>query len=260
MLLKYWEVCGFVWSHTNGLAPGLAAWGSAFCPLMFAVVLQRVMKLGFLFFWRPFPCEDQQPPCNNFALQSHRDLETGEWEILALRGAHVLSVKRQSSLEPLVPCRAAAWQPMGHVLGRVQPGWKRASVSLGCRYFEISRLKTFVWEHIFSVSLQPSPICLAFFILLFYPLWFCVPQRTSSFWQGCLCTGTALTLPRLTYLWFLASIHCKILANNNHAFCSVAGLLLDKYPLTVCSLAERKRRAANSWCGKLIMNCHPPAM
>lgn len=35
---------------------------------------------------------------------------------------------------------------------------------------------------------------------------------------------------------------------------------LDKYPLTVCSLAERKRRAANSWCGKLIMNCHPPAV
>lgn len=33
---------------------------------------ESVMKLGFVFFWRPFPCEDQQPPCNNFALQSQR--------------------------------------------------------------------------------------------------------------------------------------------------------------------------------------------
>lgn len=225
MLLKYWEVCGFVWSHTNGLAPGLAAWGSAFCPLMFVVVLQRAW-----WSWGLFSSGDLFPARTSNLLviilhSSHRDLETEEWEMLALCGAHVLSVRRQSSLEPLVLCRAAAWQPMGRVLGRVQPGWKRAYVSLGCRCFEISWLKTFVWEHIFSVFLQLSPICLALFILLFCPLWFCISQRTSSFWQGCLCTGTALTLPRLTYLWFLASMHCKILANNNHAFYSVAGLL-----------------------------------
>lgn len=71
--------------------------------------------------------------------------------MLALSTAHILSLRSQSSLEPLVLCRAAAWQPMGHVLGRVQPGWKRACVSLGCRWFEINCLKTWS-ENRFSLS------------------------------------------------------------------------------------------------------------
>lgn len=68
------------------------------------------MKLEFVFFWRPFPCEEQQLLVIT-ALQPCRDLETEGREMLALSGAHVLSLRRQSSLEPLDLCRAAARQP-----------------------------------------------------------------------------------------------------------------------------------------------------
>lgn len=60
-----------------------------------------------------------------------------------LNGVQLLSLRRHDGLELLVLCRAAAWQPMGHVLGGVQQGEKRACSSLGCRCFEITWLKTF---------------------------------------------------------------------------------------------------------------------
>lgn len=178
----------------------------------------------FVVFWRPFSCEDQWPLYKYFALRSLRDVESEEWKMPILNGVHLLFLGRWSSLEPLVLCRAGAWQPMGHVLARVQLGWKRACVSLGCRCFEITWLKTFFWDHVsvsacsllLSVSLSTSCFSVPFIF---------ASQMISSFRQGCLCTGTALTVPRLTYLLFSAGTHYKVLANNNHAFCSVACLL-----------------------------------
>lgn len=125
---------------------------------------------------------------------------------------------------PLQSCCLAAHGP--------RLGWSPTGVEKGMFFFGLQMFSNYLAQNLlttrFHICLQPTPICLALPILLFRPLHFRTSWMMSSFRQGCLRTGAALTAPGLAYLLFLASTRSKVLANNDHAFCSVACLLFGK--------------------------------
>lgn len=177
-----------------------------------SVAWESMLKQWFIFFWRAFSCEHQWAPCNDFALWSLRNLGTVEY---------------------FLPESEAVWSPMSSaelLLGSLWAMfWAESKWGENSHVFlwAADLLKLPAWKP--SENTVPYLFtafsCLALPSLLFYPLRFCVSPMISSCRQGGLCTSAPLTVPKLTYLLFLASTCCKVLANTNHVFSSVACLL-----------------------------------
>lgn len=166
--------------------------------------------------------------------------------MLALSGAHVLSLRRQSSLEPLDLCRAAAWQPWAVSQAESSQGgkgpvflWAADILKLaGSKPLSENRFSLFPCNLLLSVLLSSSCFSIPFgfaslrgqaasgraaFALVLLSL--CPGSLASDIWPACP-VKYQLVIIMLFALW--------------------QACFLDKDPLTVCSLAERKRRAANS--------------